>query len=277
MLVIGGVVDAGREQRDRRLARGAVRRDRAERGKQLVRITLDRRDAVAGEQIGKQPHHDLAVFQHVGHARGRPRIVLQHDEVLGVDPDDVDAGDVHIDVVRHLLAVHLGPEHRVLEDQILRHDLGAKDVAAVIDVTQEHVQRLDALLQALLQQRPFLAGDDPRDHVERDQALGGFGIAIDGKGNADAAEQQLGLLAAIFERLGRRLLEPARQLLIGGTKVPTRNIHFIKRDCHRSRLVSPRRCANGQAEEVLVQTATSCGHAARVHDSEEVASGGPAR
>lgn len=144
--------------------------------------------------------------------------------------------DVHVDVVRHLLAVHLGAEHRVLEDQIVGHDLGAQDVAAMIDVAQEHVERAHALLQALLQQRPFLAGHDSRDHVEGDQTLGGFGIPIDREGDADAAKQELGLLAAIFERLGRRLLEPARQLLIGGAKVPAGNIHFIKRDCHRSRL-----------------------------------------
>ena len=96
----------------------------------------------------------------------------------------------------------------------------------------------DALLQALLQQRPFLAGHDPRDHVEGDQPLLGFGVAIDREGDADAAEQQLGFLAAIFERLRRRLLQPAGQFLIGRAKVPAGNVHFIERDCHRSRLSS---------------------------------------
>ena len=38
VLVIGGIVDAGRQQRDRRLGRGAVRRHRAQRGEQFVRI-----------------------------------------------------------------------------------------------------------------------------------------------------------------------------------------------------------------------------------------------
>ncbi|MGY4287658.1 hypothetical protein ACVWXO_006878 [Bradyrhizobium sp. LM2.7] len=151
VLVIGRVVHAGREQGDRRLARGALRRHRAQGREQLVRIALHRRHSVAGEQVRKQPHHDLAVFQHVGHAGRRACVVLEHDEVLGVDPDDVDAGDVHVDVVRHLLAVHLGTEHRVLEDQIVGHDLGAQDVAAVIDVAQEHVERAHALFQALLQ------------------------------------------------------------------------------------------------------------------------------
>ena len=166
MLVIGGIVDAGRHQRHRRLRRGAERRHRAQRRQQFVRILFHRRDAVAGEQVRKQPHHDFAVFQHVGHAGGRARIVLQHEEIFRVDADDVDAGDVDVDVVRHVLAVHLGAEHRVLEDQVVGNDVGAQDIAAVIDVAQEHVERAHPLLQALFQQRPFLRRHDPRDHVE---------------------------------------------------------------------------------------------------------------
>ena len=191
---------------------------------------------MAGEQVRKQPHHDFAVFQHVGHARGRPRIVLQHDEIVGVDPDDVDAGDVDVDVVRHVLAVHLRAEHRVLEDQVVGDDVGAQDVAAVIDVAQEHVERADPLLQALFQQRPFLGRHDPRDHVEGDQPFLGFGVAIDGEGDADPAEQQFRLLAAIFEGVRRRLLEPAGELLIGRAEVAAGAVHFIERNCHKSRL-----------------------------------------
>ena len=127
MLVIGRVVDAGREQHDGRLGGGGVRRDRLQRREQLVGIILDRRDAVAREQLRKQPQHDLAVLQHVGDAGGRARIVFEHVEGLGIDPHDVDAGDVHVDVVRHLLAVHLRAEHRILEHEVFRHDAGAQD------------------------------------------------------------------------------------------------------------------------------------------------------
>ncbi|MGY4416648.1 hypothetical protein ACVWW4_008384 [Bradyrhizobium sp. LB7.1] len=90
--------------------------------------------------------------------------------------------------MRHLLAIHLGTKDRVLKDEVVGHDLGAEDVTAVIDVAQEHVERAHPLLQAFLEQRPFLAGHDPRDHVKGDQALRGFGVAIDREGNADAAE-----------------------------------------------------------------------------------------
>ena len=238
MLVIGGIVDAGRHQRHRRLGRGAERRHRAQRRQQFVRILFHRRDAVAGEQVRKQPHHDFAVFQHVGHAGGRARIVLQHVKLFRIDADDVDAGDVDIDVVRHVLAVHLRPEHRVLEDQVVGNDVGAQDVAAVIDVAQEHVERAHPLLQALLQDRPFPGRHDPRDHVERDQPFLGLGVAIDGKGDADPAEQQLRLLAAILQRLRRRLLQPAGEFLVGRTDVAAGPIHFIERNCHISRRFS---------------------------------------
>ena len=134
--------------------------------------------------------------------------------------------------MRHVLAVHLGAEHRVLEDQVVGHDIGAQDVAAVIDVAQEHVERAHPLLEAFFEERPFLGRHDPRNDVEGDQPFLGFGVAIDRKGDADPAEQQFGFLAAIFQRVRRRLLEPAGELLVGRTKVAAQAVHFIERNCH---------------------------------------------
>ena len=186
------------------------------------------------EQIRKQPHHDFAVFQHVGNAGWRAGIVFQHVKVLRIDADDVDAGDVDIDVVRHVLAVHLGTEYRILEDQIVRDDIGAQDVAAVIDVAQEQVERAHPLLQAPVQKAPLLRRHDARDHVKGDQPFLGFGVAINRKGDADPAKQQLGLLAAIFESIRRRLLEPAGEFAIGRAEVAAGAVHFIERNCHRT-------------------------------------------
>ena len=156
MLVIGRVVDAGREQHDGRLGGGGVRRDGLQRREQFVRIVLDRRDAMAREQVGEQPQHDLAVLQHVGDAGGRAGIVFQHVEGVGIDAHDVDAGDEHVDVVRHALAVHLRPEDRVLEHEILRDDAGAQHLALGIDVLDVEVDRLDALFEAALDGLPFV-------------------------------------------------------------------------------------------------------------------------
>ena len=43
----------------------------------------------------------------------------------------------------------------------------------------------------------------------------GVGLAVDREGDADAAEQQLGLAAAIVEHVRRDLAEPGGQLRIG--------------------------------------------------------------
>ena len=155
MLVIGRVVDAGREQHHGRIGVGGGRGDRFQGRQQLVRIVLDRRHAVAGEQLREQPQHDLPVLQHVGDAGGRAGIVLEHVEGLGIDADDVDAADMDIDVVRHLLAVHLRPEHRILEHQILRDDAGLENLAPPVDVLDVEVDGLDALLEPAAQAGPI--------------------------------------------------------------------------------------------------------------------------
>ena len=77
---------------------------------------------------------------------------------------------------------------------------------------------------------------DPRDHVEGDQPLLGFGVAIDGKGDADAAEQQFRLLATILKGVRRGLLQPAGELKIGRTEVAAGPVHFIEGCCHKSRM-----------------------------------------
>ena len=206
---------------------------RLQRREQFVRIVLDRRHAMAREQLRKQPHHDLAVLQHVGDAGGRAGIVFQNVEGLGIDADDVDAGDVDVDVVRHLLAVHLRPEHRIPEHQVFRHDAGAQHLAAAVDVAEIEVDRLDALLQPLAQQVPFLGGEDAGDDVERDQPLGRIRLAIDREGDADAAEQQFRLAAAVVQHVGPDVAQPFGQFGIGSPNLPVGPLHLIERKPHR--------------------------------------------
>ena len=136
--------------------RALRRRHRFQRGEQFVRIILDRRDAVAREQFREKPHHDLAVLQHVGDAGGRARIVLEHVECVGVDAHDIDAGDMHVDIVRHVLSAHLGAEGGIAEDEVVGNDAGAQDFARAVDVLDEEVERLDALRRVRVRrQLPF--------------------------------------------------------------------------------------------------------------------------
>ncbi len=252
MLVEGRIELSRREKHADRVSRRAAWGDRAKRRKQRVGIVLDRRHAVLGEQLREQPHHHFPVLQHVGDAGGRARIVLEDVEVVGVDADDVDAGDVDVDVVGNAAPVHLGPEARVPEDQVLRHDAGLQAFALAVDVGEEGVQRIHALGEPLLQDLPFGLGDDTGDDVERDQPFGGLGIAIDGEGDADSAEEQLGLAAPKRDVICRHRVQPALQ---GDVSIPDTvafGTHFVERCDHscplnqamRSRIAKSRLTAN---------------------------------
>ena len=65
-----------------------------------------------------------------------------------------------------LAAVARGPQ-----DQLRRDDPVAEDLAVVVDVVDEQVQRPDALLQPALDPVPLVGGDQAGDRVERDDLL----------------------------------------------------------------------------------------------------------
>ena len=206
MLEIGGIVEAGRQHRDGRRVVQIVRPDRRQRLAQQLRVVLDRAHPDALEQLGEELHHRLAVLQHVGDAGRRARIVLQHEELVLAGAHDVDADDVGVDAGRRPHADHLGQKGLVLGDQLLRNPAGAQDLLAVVDVVEEGVERLHALLDAGGQPPPFGARDDAWHDVEGDQPLGRLGFAIDGEGDAGLAENPLGI--AHFFGKPRRVLRP---------------------------------------------------------------------
>ena len=209
VLEIGRVEAAGRQHRERRRGLEIVRSDRCERLAQQLRIVLDRPHLDLLEQLGKELHHRLAVLEHVGHARWRARIVLEHEEFVLAGAHDVDADDVGVDAGRRANPDHLGQEGLVAGDQLLRDAARAQDFLAMVDVVQEGIERLDALLDALREPAPFRAGDDAGHDVERDQPFGGVFLAIDGEGDARLAEDALGV-AHFFGKPGRiLLLQPA--------------------------------------------------------------------
>ena len=92
-----------------------------------------------------------------------------------------------------------------------------------------------------LQDVPFGGRQDARQHVEGDQPLLRVRLAIDREGDADAAEQHLGLAPAVVEDVGRHLGEPAGQLAIGGPQRPVATPHLVERDAPWfSRVARPR-------------------------------------
>ncbi len=181
-----------------------------------------RLDAVLAEQLGEQAHRHLAVLEHVAHAAGHAQVVFEHvvgAAAVGIGgAHDVDAGDLRIDIGRHVDIDHFGAELGVALDLLGRHDAGLEDRLLVIDVVDEAIERRHALSQAALHLAPFVGRDDARDEVERDQALGALvghvrvfvPGAVHGKRDADAAKDHFGLFTAGTHDVAGLLGQPAR-------------------------------------------------------------------
>ena len=84
----------------------------------------DRRDPMLAEQLGEEPHHHLAVLEHVADAARHAQVVLEDVVAAGAvgvgGADDVDPGDVRIDVAGDVDALHLGPVLGVAEHLVGR-------------------------------------------------------------------------------------------------------------------------------------------------------------
>ena len=146
----------GRPHDDRRLALRR-RRHRAQRAQQQLRVVVDRAHAVGGEQLGHEPRHRRAVLEHVGDARGDAHVVLDHLPRAVAVAHEVAAGDVRVDAARRADAVNGAREVRAGGHQPPRHEALAHDLARVVDVVDEVVERADALREAALDVAPFLA------------------------------------------------------------------------------------------------------------------------
>ncbi|MNK79695.1 hypothetical protein D3C87_993670 [compost metagenome] len=235
MFEVGGVVHARRHDDDRGVidAHGG---DGAQVVEQHVRVMVDGRDAVAREQFREQPHHHLAVFQHVGHAGGHAQVVFQHIEFALARAHDVDAGDVGVNVGGDGNALHFRAVLGILVYLLGRNDARLDDVLLMINIMDEHVQGLHALHQARLHLRPFGGGDDAGDGVERNQAFRAGIVAIDGERDADPAKRQVGFGPLAGDGLGGLLLQPVAEFTIVFTYLVVRThvicSHFIEKICH---------------------------------------------
>ena len=196
---------------------------------------LDRPDRLRGEQFREEPHHHLAVLEHVRHAGRHAQVVLEHVVLALARAHDVDAGDVRVDAARHVHPLHLAAVLLVAEDAIPRHDAGGKDLLVVIDVVKERVQRVDALTQAAIEHLPFVGRNDARNDVERNQALGACVFAINRKRDSDAMERTLGLFPLLSDPSRGRPGEPARESLVVRPDAAPRGLHFVVRHAGHGR------------------------------------------
>jgi hypothetical protein len=226
MFEIGAVVGA-RGQHDDGRVRHPLRRHGAQLFEQHVRIVLDRRDLVLGEQFGEEAHHHLAVFEHVRHTGRHAQVVFEDVELALAGADDIDAGDVRVDVARQIDAHHFRTELGVIQHLLGRNLARLENFLIVIDVVQEHVERLDALTQPGTQGFPFGGRNDARNDVERNQPLLARFLAIHGEGDADPVKGQIGLGPLALDALGWRRLEPVFVSLVMRTDATVGVIHLV--------------------------------------------------
>ena len=245
VLEVSAVVHARGQHHHGRLVH-TRRRHAAQGFEQQVGVVRHRCHAVQAEQLGEQPHHHLAVLQHVAHAAGHAQVVFEHVVLAGVvgrvfhtrGAHDVDARDVRIDVARHRHAHHLLAELAVVQHLFGGHHAGLEDLLVVVDVVDEAVQRRDALDESGFHVHPLVLGDDARDQVEGDQPLGARPVlvlcAVDGEGDADAAEDHLGFFAPRLHGGARLAVQPGLVATVLFSNLCRGAGHFVEGGLHGS-------------------------------------------
>ena len=243
MLEIGRVVHARRQHDDGRFGRRGWRRG-TQSFEQQIGVMGDRCDAVFTEQLGKKPHHHLAVFQHVAHPARHPEVVFEHIVFASAGSvrcaNNIDAADVRINVAGHIDAHHFGAELRVLEDLLGRHYAGLEDVLAVVHIMNKAVQRCDALYQPFFHAGPFVGGNDARDQVKGNQPFSAavFRVwvfvlgTINRKSYAYAAEDHFSLIAPGLHGLRRLAGQPVAVTLVMLPHAVSGRVHFVKHRSH---------------------------------------------
>ena len=226
VLVEGRVVDARRQQHDRRV-RLPPRRQLPQRLVQQPSVVVDVAHAGAAVHPPQAGLDRLAVGDHVRHPGGHPQVVLQHKEPV-VGPDEVRAADGHPHPQRRLHAAHLhavlrAPAHHVDGDDAIRDD-----ASLAVHVGQEQVERLHTLHQPALQEIPLRRANDSRDEVDGDDALLRLFVAVDREGDALSREGVRDALLNAAELLLRQLRQRLVQQPGALTRLAVRQEHFVE-------------------------------------------------
>src|SRR6185503_845460 len=144
------------------------------------------------QQIGQQPFSDLAVLEHIAYARWRAQIIFEHIKGAVVVADNIDARDVHINVIRNLQLVHLAQKVRTRVNDIYGYNAVLNNKLVVVNVLDEEVERGKPLLDAFLHQIPFLRGNDAGYNIKREYFFNTLAAVINGKCYPLAHEKALG-------------------------------------------------------------------------------------
>ena len=120
---------------------------RLQRVEQAAAVIVDRPHAGSLEQRRKGLLHQLAVLQHVRHARRASQIVLEHVKAAVAIADQVGARDVAPDALGRIEADALPAKGGRRLDHVLGNDTVLDDLLLVVNVVDKQVEGGDPLGQ----------------------------------------------------------------------------------------------------------------------------------
>jgi len=171
-----------------------------------------------------------AVLEHVRDPARRADVVLEHLPAAVAVADEIAAGDVAVDAARRADAVRGAGEARAGDDQLPRDEPVVDDLAPVVDVVDERVERPDALGEAALDRRPLAGRDDPRHEVERERAVADRSVGVRAGGierDALLREDRVASAAGLRERLWPERLQRIDERPGVGARRPVRLEHLV--------------------------------------------------
>ena len=201
----------------------------AEGGQQFLRIPPDRAHRIPVEEPRENAFHRLPVFQQIRHAGRTPAIVLEHQIPPVLAADQVGSADMDIDVVRDVKADQFRTEMLRTVNDLGGDDAVLEDFLLVIDVAQEQIQRAQPLGESFFNERPLVAGNDPRNEVEWHDPLGAFVSAVNRECDPLVQVGFFGKNALPLELRGLQLREPFKELQVVGTDLPVLPEHLVKK------------------------------------------------
>ncbi len=182
---------------------------------QVAGIAVHRPHRESLEYAGEDALQHLAILQHVGDAGGHAQVVLQHIVFAVAIAHQVRAGDMAPDAPGRIQPVTLLPVRDRRRDHLGGNRAVLENFLVVVDVVDEGVERVDALLQAAFDAVPFVGRHDARDQVEGKDSFRARRVAVDVERDAELQQQPLGgMLIAQQLAVGERLYDLLHQLKV---------------------------------------------------------------
>ena len=191
---------------------------------------LDRPDRARREELGEEPHHHLAVLEHVRHARRHAQVVLEHVVLARARR----ARCRRRRCARRCRRARPCRPSRAGTARCRARARPGSTPALAGSPGRGRCRagtgsaRARAASSPRSSMRPLVRRDDARDDVERDQALGARVLAVDGERDADAMERALGLVALLRDAGRRRCARASRRTPGNGAGSPPSGArHFV--------------------------------------------------